>query len=140
MILFIDNNVLLDVLQEREPHYKKSFAIWDICAHGKQNTIGYVSALTFADIVYIMRKQVAYNEIDNLLARITKVFRVADLTLHDLSSAANMKWRDFEDAVQSAIAERINANYIITRNANDFQSSKVQAVTPEDYFTNIFVV
>ncbi|MBQ7576844.1 MAG: PIN domain-containing protein [Synergistaceae bacterium] len=139
MIVLVDDNVLLDVLQERQPHYNYSNNVWDFCANG-HNIIGYISALTIADIVYIMRKEITYDKIDVLLARVSKVFRVADLTLQDLTTAANMKWRDFEDAVQSAIASRINANYIITRNVKDFQGSKVQAVTPEDYFTNIFVI
>lgn len=49
-----------------------------------------------------------------------------------------MKWRDYEDAVQSVTAERINADYIITRNTKDFQDSKVRELTPEEYFMNVF--
>ena len=39
---------------------------------------------------------------------------------------------DFEDAVQSAIAERIRADYIVTRNIRDFGKSAVPAVTPAE--------
>ncbi len=55
-----------------------------------------------------------------------------------LMEAVNMKWRDFEDAVQSAAASRIHADYIITRNTKDFQDSPIPAITPEEYFANIF--
>lgn len=65
-------------------------------------------------------------------------FIFADLGMSDLEEAANMKWRGYEDAVQSATAERIKADYIITRNAKDFQNSKVKALTPEEYFMNVF--
>ena len=138
MRLLIDNNILLDVLQKRCPHYENSRRIWAECVETRNN--GYISALTFADIVYIMRKEVAYNEIDALLATITKFFSVVDLTLFDLDKAANMKWRDFEDAVQSSTAERINADYIITRNTKDFESSKVKDITPEEYFEDVFTI
>ena len=36
-----------------------------------------------------------------------------------------MKWKDFEDAVQSATAESVHADYIVTRNLKDFMKSKV---------------
>ncbi|MCB6951913.1 PIN domain-containing protein [[Eubacterium] rectale] len=36
-----------------------------------------------------------------------------------------MKWKDFEDAIQSATAEYVYADYIITRNIKDFTQSKV---------------
>ena len=62
------------------------------------------------------------------------------MTYDDLSMAAKMKWRDFEDAVQSATASRINADYIITRNTKDFDGSTVKAITPEEYFAEIFTM
>ena len=55
MKLLIDANILLDVLQKREPHYKDSALIWKLCE--TEQAKGYVSALTFADLVYIMRKE-----------------------------------------------------------------------------------
>ena len=136
MVLLIDNNVVLDVLQAREPHSKYSRRAWLLCELGQAE--GYISALTFADIVYIMRKEVAYNEIDLLLAKVSKAFTIADLTRDDMSNAADMKWRDFEDAVQSATASRIHADYIITRNTKDYRDSPIPAITPEEYFMNVF--
>ena len=44
-----------------------------------------------------------------------------------------MKWSDFEDAIQSAIAERIQADFIITRNVRDYLKSKVMAFTPSEF-------
>ena len=136
MVLLIDDNVLLDVLQDRQPFYDDSFRIWELCRKGQCD--GYISALTFADIVYIMRKEIKYNEIEGLLDTVSKVFRFAVLSLPDLSNAASMKWRDFEDAVQSATASRIGADYIITRKTKDYQDSKIKALTPEDFIMNTF--
>ena len=67
-------------------------------------------------------------------------FKFADLGLSELEAAADMKWRDFEDAVQSATASRIHADYIITRNAKDFEGSNIRALTPEEYFAEVFTV
>ena len=138
MRLLIDSNILLDVLQAREAHYMPSYAIWKFCEKGYAD--GYISSLTFANIVYIMRKQLRYDEIDTLLWNIKNAFYFVDITLSEFEAAANMKWRDFEDAVQSATASRIHADYIITRNTKDYTGSSVRAITPEEYFAEVFTV
>ena len=137
MDLLIDSNVLLDVLQIRQPHYKDSYFIWILCE--KKYATGYVSALTFANIVYIMRKEVQYDEVDQLLQKLSRAFTITDLKLSDIAVASTMKWKDFEDAIQAATAERIKADFIITRNIKDFDfnDSKVKAITPEEFIVKL---
>ncbi|MDO4277148.1 MAG: PIN domain-containing protein, partial [Eubacteriales bacterium] len=55
MRVFIDANILLDVLQNREPFVKDSATIWKLCE--TERLEGYVSVLTFSNLVYIMRKE-----------------------------------------------------------------------------------
>ena len=131
MRLLIDANVLLDVLQQREPHFESSSLIWKLCETEQEE--GYISALTFANLVYVMRKELESEKIAEILQKLALVFRIADLTSTELSTAAEMKWDDFEAAVQSAAAERIHADYIITRNVRDFKKSKVIAFMPSEY-------
>jgi len=66
--------------------------------------------------------------------------RMIDQGASELNIIVGVLNRDFEDAVQSATASRINADYIITRNAKDFDGSTVNAITPEEYFAEIFTV
>jgi len=54
-----------------------------------------------------------------------------------LEKSVNMKWPDFEDAVQSATAEAIHADYIVTRNIKDFVKSKVVAFTPGELLARL---
>ena len=54
-----------------------------------------------------------------------------------LEKAVEMKWSDFEDAVQSATAERVHADYVITRNIRDFGRSKIMALTPTEFLARI---
>ena len=49
----------------------------------------------------------------------------------------DLDWDDFEDAVQSATAERLHADYIITRNVKDFARSRVTAFTPSELLARI---
>ena len=41
--------------------------------------------------------------------------------------------KDFEDAVQFMSAQESGADYIITRNNQDFSSGSIRAVTPEQF-------
>lgn len=135
MKLMIDANILLDVLQNREPHVQASSVIWKLCETEKAR--GYVSALTFANLVYIMRKELSPKNIEETLHALSLIFEFVDFNISDLSHAAELNWDDFEDAVQSVTAERVHADYIITRNVKDFAKSKVIAFTPSELIARI---
>lgn len=135
MVLLIDANVILDVLQNRQEFIKDSAIIWKLCE--TEQAKGYISALTFANLVYIMRKELTPEKIQEVYHKLCLIFQFSDLTSSDLTHAAEMNWDDFEDALQSATAERIHADYIITRNVRDFAKSKVMAFTPSELLARI---
>lgn len=67
------------------------------------------------------------------------IFRFADLKETDLQRAAKMEWKDFEDAVQCVTAERVGADFIVTRKVKDFiASKKVPAFTPDELLSRYF--
>ena len=131
MRLLIDANILLDVLQKREPHYKDSSLVWKLCETDQDE--GIVSALTFANIVYILRKELDARQVRSVLDKLQLIFTFADYTASDMEKAADLEWDDYEDAIQSVTAERLMADYIITRNVKDFSESTVTAFTPSEY-------
>ena len=131
MKLLIDGNIILDVLQKREPYYEDSARIWKMCETDLAE--GYVSALTFANLVYVMRKELDTEKINEVLKKMSLIFTFEDLKASDISIAAEMQWNDFEDAIQAATAKRIHADHIITRNVKDFKKSKVMAFTPAEF-------
>ncbi len=131
MKLLIDGNILLDVLQKREPHYEDSAKIWKMCETDIAE--GYVSVLTFANLVYVMRKELDAAKINEVMKKLSLIFTFEDLNASDISTAAQMQWDDFEDAIQAATARRIHADYIITRNVKDFMKSEVMAFTPAEF-------
>ena len=130
MKFLIDGNVILDVLQNREPYVTDSLAVWNMCEEGK--IIGYISSLTFANIVYILRKELNAEKIENLYHSLAKIFRIVDFRATDAAEAASLRWKDYEDAVQTMTASRLNLDAIITRNIADFSSSLIPAITPEE--------
>ena len=131
MKLLIDGNIILDVLQKREPYYEDSAKIWKMCETDLAE--GYISALTFTNLVYVMRKELDAEKINEVMKKMSLIFTFEDLKASDISIAAEMQWNDFEDAIQAATAKRIHADHIITRNVKDFKKSKVMAFTPAEF-------
>lgn len=135
MRLLIDANIVLDVLQKREPYWKDSSVIWKLCE--TEQAEGYMSTLTFANLMYVMRRELDPAQIRDVLDKLRLIFRFADFTAADMEKAAEMGWDDFEDAIQAATAERIMADSIITRNVRDFRNSKVIAFTPSEFIARL---
>ena len=135
MKLLIDANILLDVLQKREPHYKYSSIIWKLCEAGK--VTGYVSVLTFMNMVYIMRKELSPEKIDDVYKALALIFTFEALTEEDVKNALEMRLKDFEDAVQIQTAKRVGADFIITRNVKDFMKSPIPAYSPEELLNRV---
>ena len=126
MKVLIDTNVILDVLCNRAGFVEASSKIWKYCEVDKLE--GYISALSIPNIVYILRKELTPAKTQQIIQQIMMIFHVVDLRSSGLKNAAEMLSDDFEDAVQTCCASRIKANYIVTRNIHDFQSSKVIAL------------
>lgn len=135
MVLLIDANIILDVLLNRPVFVKDSSMIWKLCETKQMK--GYISTLTYANIMYIMRKQLTPEQIQEIFCKLKLIFEFADLSPAVLERTVNMKWKDFEDAIQSATAESVHADYIITRNIKDFKQSKVMALMPSELLARI---
>ncbi len=88
MRVLIDGNIILDVLQNREPHVETSARVWKLCETGLID--GYVSALTFADLVYVMRKELNPEKISAVLKKLALIFHFTELSVPDMEKAADM--------------------------------------------------
>ena len=130
MKVLVDTNVILDVLCNREEFVADSLRVFQCCE--TQRITGYISALSIPNIVYIMRKELDPEQIKEILHTLTMVFSVAELRETDLLKAAELAFADYEDAIQSVCADRVRADYIVTRNGKDFADSPIPAISPAE--------
>lgn len=128
MKVLIDTNVILDVLCNRTEFLEASVKIFKLCEVKKLS--GCISALSVPNIMYIMRKELDAQKIKDVFEKLSLIFEITDLKAIDLEKAANMGFEDYEDAIQSACASRIHADYIVTRNTRDFMGNGVEAIRP----------
>lgn len=119
--ILVDINVILDVLAERKPHYEGSARVW---SYVEANLIdGYLAAHTVTTLHYLLSKHLEAPQVTKALKRLIKVFKIAAVDQKVIKHALAMDWRDFEDAVQNAVALQIGAKCIVTRNPLDFEES-----------------
>lgn len=135
MKIWIDTNIILDVLCNRKGFFEDSSKIWKMCETNRIE--GYISALSVPNIVYILRKELDPEKTMEIIQKLTLIFDVVDLKASDLKNAAAMLTSDYEDAIQMCQAARIHAEHIVTRNIRDFKESSVQALTPAELLLKI---
>ncbi len=131
MKILIDTNVLLDVLCNRADFVQDALKIFKLCEVNRIK--GCISVLSVPNIVYIMRKELDHDRIKEIIKILTSIFVVVSLRETDILNATNIQFSDYEDALQSVCAERIRADYIVTRNVKDFKNSPVPAITPAEF-------
>lgn len=130
-MVLIDTNIIIDFLITREPFYKTSSEIIENCASGKLK--GYVAFHSIPNLWYILRK-VPEDKRREWTSDICSFLEVTGANHEEVLKAINMKnFSDFEDCLQDRCAKEVNAEYIITRNVEDFNNSEIPAILPEDF-------
>jgi len=132
MKVFIDTNLVLDVLAKRKPFYEKSSRIWEMTEKGELQ--GYLSATSVTDIFYILKKQLGTERPYGILDQLLMVFEVVAVSKVDIRKALKLGLKDFEDALQLICAKKIKASFLITRNKKDFREAKgIEIIDPDAF-------
>ena len=136
MKILIDTNVIIDILDRREPFFTDSYRTVQLGLEGKLETLMSAGAVT--DVYYIINRSLrdAGKAKEKIFALINLV-NICNTTSDDIRSALILYMIDFEDAVVASIAKREKAAYIITRNESDFINSPVPAISPANFLQQL---
>ena len=135
MDLVLDNNIVIDHIDRREPFYELSRRVCLLGVVGEANT--YLSVNMLTDLYYLLRKDYGSQGAQDLIENNLSFLQLIGISAEDAQKALAARWGDFEDCLVARCAEKIKADYIVTRNAKDFRSSSVEAVTPEELFDRL---
>ena len=131
MKLFLDTNIVIDVIANREPFVKDSRIILNLCETGKAD--GIISALTLCTISYVLRKFATPGMMRTKLRDLRNILTPIDLSVSLLDKAIASSIIDFEDAVQFYTAAYSDADVIITRNIKHFPQDNIPVLTPTEF-------
>ncbi len=128
MRITLDTNIILDILEKREPFFADSYLVLLNALENGDLCMMPVSATT--DIAYILRKA---EDVKGKLLDFSFMVKLTDVTTKDFAEAMKTDMPDFEDALLAANAKHNKADCIITRNAKDYVNSPVKAITPAEF-------
>ena len=121
MTVFLDTNIILDVLLER-PGYEAAVQLFQL-QEKEIIRIG-VSVLTMVNVAYVYRKTVGQELATVNLKYLSTFLEVLPIDNEMLQTAIYLDSRDFEDAFQAVCASAGNCNAIVTHNPKDFLFKK----------------
>ena len=132
MTVFLDSNIILDILLKNADFYEESKKVLEL---SDSKTIDfYVSAASITDIFYILNKRLNNKEeTKRHLQDLLEIVSVTGIDEACIKNALNSSWKDFEDAVQHESSIQIGADYLVTRNTDDFKSSMVRIISPSEF-------
>lgn len=131
MLILFDTNIILDILEKRQPFYEASTSVLEECI--SNDIRGCIALHSVSNIYYILRKRFSVSDRRKLLLDLLDLLQVAGTDHEHVKNALQREsFSDFEDCLQDECAKQIHADYIVTRNITDFSTSDIPAVTPED--------
>ena len=129
--VLLDVNVVLDVLADRKPFAAEAGAV---LAHVERGSVrGIVAAHTITTLHFLLSRHVGKRKAQRVVTDLLHILQVAPVDEDRLRHALGLNWKDFEDAVQAACAEKEEVDYVVTRNKGDFKRSAVPPVTPAEF-------
>ena len=133
--IFLDTNVMMDLLSARVPFYNSIAKITSLADKGEIKMI--VSALSYTTVNYLLSKIDNVDITRDKLRKFKIISEVAVLDEEIIEKGLNSNFSDFEDAVQYFSALKANCKIIVTRNTRDFKESRLPIMTPEEFLASI---
>ena len=130
MRVFLDTNVILDLIQRRVG-YDDAALIMQKSENGEYSL--YTSSLSMVNIAYILRKYYRGESLYHLLEELGDIIGVITVSSEAYHKALQSRALDFEDAIQLFSAIESDMDCIVTRNAQDFIFDKLSIYTPFDF-------
>ncbi|HLS29896.1 MAG TPA: PIN domain-containing protein [Flavobacteriaceae bacterium] len=133
--MFLDTNIVLDLLGERQPFYEPIAKIATLAEKGNLTMV--VSPISFATVNYFLAKFENSQIARGKLRKFRVICEICSLDEQTIEKGLNSSIKDFEDALQYFSATESGCELIITRNAKDFKKSLLPVMTADEFLKSI---
>ena len=133
--IFLDTNIILDFLGERENFYEPSAKILTLADQKKIKIL--TSPSSISNTFYVLAK---YENAKIALEKIRKFKLLCSMSIMNdevVEKAINSDFKDFEDAMQYFSAIASNCDIIVTRNEKDFKNALIPVMNAESYLQTL---
>ncbi len=134
--IFVDANIILDLLAKREPFYREAAVLFSLA--DKKNIVLHISSLSVANINYILTRLTNAENAKTVLRKLRLIVNILALDDKVVGLALNDdSFADFEDGLQYYTAVENNMDSIITRNLKDFKAAKIPVLTAKQFLETL---
>jgi len=133
--VFVDTDIVLDLLARREPFYEAAAHLFSLAETDRISLS--VSSLTFANLFYILRKQVSAKHAHEVLRNFKQLVTVLPVDDAIIEQALKAGFTDFEDAIQYFSALSAGCSALLTRNGRHYRKVAINISTAEAYCARI---
>ncbi len=136
MRALLDTNIVYDVLRKR-PFDAEGLLTLKIM-HAFDDVELWVSAKSYTDLYYLIRKELSSEDAHNLLEDMLTWLHVCSIDEGDVKAALRAHWADFEDCLVNVCAEKVKADYLITRDSKGFVKARIPHGSASDFASFVF--
>jgi predicted nucleic acid-binding protein len=129
--IFVDSDIILDLLGNREPFYKYAAELFSLADKGELKL--FVSSLSFANLNYLLSRQYSADQARMKLLKFKTLVSVLSVSDKMVELALSSDFKDFEDGLQYFTATENQIKKLITRNLKDFRTADIMVMTAEQF-------
>ena len=127
--IFLDANILIDILDDRRPSSKESAEIFEFLVRGKDVFRLFTSCDLLTTVYYFTVKPLGKKNALEKIKKLNRIIKVIEFGNKEVDEAIelmerNDKYKDLEDTIQYVMARKEKCDYIITNDV-DFASGDV---------------
>ena len=129
--VFLDTNVIIDLIADRKPFSKQAIEIFSYGENKKLKL--FTSSHSIATTHYLMKKYMDEKRLREVLLSLLDYLTIIAVDVDILKKSLRSNHKDFEDAIQILCASNVEKmDFIVTRNIKDFRNSEIPVLTPDE--------
>lgn len=138
MRVFLDTNVLIDIIQEERESHEYSIAILQAVRNSPLTACVSTQSIVDASYVYSQGAKAPISEFKKAIELFGSIVDILGVELEDIETANYGDMEDYEDAVQLSCALRNGCDAVITNDRKFLDSSQIICYSPKDFYVYLF--
>ena len=135
MNVFLDTNVVLDLLLAKKPFDSESEQIFRLIL--ESHIVAHLSALSYGQIGYFLEKGLSKPHARNRLRDLQEITEMIEVDDKIISASIASELNDFENAVQLICDLKVKNLYsLITRKYKQFKTKEILILSPRKFLND----
>lgn len=135
MRVFLDTNILIDIVLNRKPWVDAALVLLELSRQRRLSLVA--SDISFVNLAYVLRKAMSPADMYSTMTDMLRYMSIAAAGESIITEAVSLRWKDMEDCVLYLSARKAGADCIISRNAADFGEADIPVMTPVEFLSTI---